>query len=45
MQWQIEVLNETVALEIEALPKDMRAKFLRLTSLIRESGLEDVGSP
>jgi phage-related protein len=45
MQWQIEVLNETVALEIEALPKDMRAKYLRITALIRETGLGEVGQP
>jgi phage-related protein len=45
MQWQVEVLNEAVALEIEALPKDMRAKYLRITTLIGESGLHDIGLP
>lgn len=45
MLWQVEVLNETVALELEALPKDMRAKYLRITALIREAGLHDIGLP
>ena len=45
MQWQIEVLNETVAREIESLPKDMQAKYLRITALIRELGLAEIGSP
>ena len=45
MEWQVEVLNETVALELQALPKDMRAKYLRITALIREVGLHDIGLP
>jgi phage-related protein len=45
MEWQVEVLNETVASELEALPKDMRAKYLRITELIRRAGLHDIGLP
>jgi phage-related protein len=45
MRWRVEILNETVALEIEALPADMRAKYLRISALITESGLENLGEP
>jgi len=30
MSWRVEILNETVAAEIEALPADVQARFLRL---------------
>jgi hypothetical protein len=30
--WQVEILDETVAAEIAALPADMQARFLRLAS-------------
>jgi hypothetical protein len=30
MGWQVEILNQTVMTEIQALPKDMQARFLRL---------------
>jgi phage-related protein len=43
--WQVEVLNETVGAEIEALPADMQARFLRLAERICQMGLETLGEP
>jgi phage-related protein len=43
--WQVEVLNETVGAEIEALPTDMQARFLRLAERICQVGLETLGEP
>ena len=45
MAWRVEVLNETVAQELTALPKDMRARYLRIVRLIAEMGLEFLGEP
>jgi phage-related protein len=45
MAWQIEILNETVAAEIEALPVDMQARFVRLAERISSVGLESLGEP
>jgi phage-related protein len=45
MPWQVEILNETVAAEIAALPADMQARFLRLAERITVAGLESVGEP
>jgi hypothetical protein len=40
VRWRVEILNETVAAEIAALPKDMQARFLRLADRITSAGLE-----
>ncbi len=45
MPWRVEILNETVAEEIAALPADMRARFLRLGERIAQVGLESLGEP
>jgi phage-related protein len=45
MPWRVEALNETVALEIEALPLDMQARFVRLGEHIAQVGLEHLGQP
>jgi phage-related protein len=45
MPWQIEILNETVAAEIAALPPDMQARFVRLGDRIRVVGLEGLREP
>ena len=45
MCWRVEVLNEVVAREIEALPPDIQAKYLRITGLITEFGLEHLREP
>ena len=41
----VEILNETVASEIAALPADMQARFIRLGERIRLVGLESVRGP
>jgi phage-related protein len=43
--WRVEILNETVAAEIAALPADMQARFLRLAERICQAGLESLGEP
>jgi phage-related protein len=45
MPWRVEILNEIVAAEIAALPADMQARFLRLSGLIGQAGLESLGEP
>jgi hypothetical protein len=37
--WRVEILNETVAAEIAALPTDMQARFLRRAERIASAGL------
>jgi phage-related protein len=43
--WRIEILDETVAAEIAALPVDMQARFLRLAERIASAGLESLSEP
>ena len=38
MRWTVEIFNSAVALEIEALPGDMRARLGRVFALIQEAG-------
>ena len=45
MQWKVEILNETVAAEISALPADMQARFIRIAERICQIGLESLGAP
>ena len=45
MPWRVEILDETVAAEIAALPADMQARFLRLAERIASSGLESLSEP
>lgn len=45
MSWTVETLNETVDVEVEILPADMRARLARIAKLIEEKGLERVGEP
>ena len=40
MLWTVEALNTVVDTEIDALPKDMRAKLVRLSALIEQSGFQ-----
>jgi phage-related protein len=40
MGWTVITLNATVDAEIEELPVDMRARFVRLSELIEEHGLD-----
>ena len=45
MPWRVEVLNETVAQEIESLPADKKARFVRLSERIAQVGLERISQP
>jgi phage-related protein len=45
MTWTVETLNEVVDAELEALPADMRARFVYISGLIEEFGLERVREP
>ena len=45
MNWAVSVLNETVEREIEALPRDMQAKLLRIITMIESLGLERMREP
>lgn len=45
MPWRVEILDETVAEEIAALPADMQARFLRLSERIASAGLESLSEP
>ncbi len=45
MDWTVETLNATVDKELDALPADMRARFVRICELIEALGLERVGAP
>lgn len=45
MSWTVETLNETVDRELEALPEDMRARFIRIAELIESVGLPHVREP
>ena len=45
MAWRVETLNVTVDKELDALPADMRARFVRIAKLITTVGLQRVGKP
>lgn len=45
MGWTVETLNETVDEELEALPNDMKARFIWISDLIASHGLENVKEP
>jgi phage-related protein len=45
MAWTVETLNEVVDAELEKLPADMRARFVHISRLIEEFGLETVREP
>jgi phage-related protein len=45
MNWAVNVLDERVAQEIDALPKDMQAKLLRIITMIQTVGLERMREP
>ncbi|NKB59022.1 MAG: type II toxin-antitoxin system RelE/ParE family toxin [Alphaproteobacteria bacterium] len=45
MNWTVETLNALVDRELEALPVDQRAKFLRIAELIEAKGLDRVREP
>ena len=45
MAWVVELLDNRVREELEALPADMRARFRRIVELIQGHGLERVREP
>lgn len=45
MGWTIETLDQTVDEELEGLPTDMRARFVRISQLIETHGLHNVHEP
>ena len=45
MTWQVEFLNEAAQAEVDALPVDIRARFVRVKELIESHGLDRVGEP
>jgi phage-related protein len=44
-EWTVEVLNDVVKAELLALPKDMQARFLRISELLQSFGPQRVGLP
>jgi phage-related protein len=45
MEWRVEVLNDTVRSELDALPLVVRARLIRLERLISQVGLETLREP
>ena len=45
MEWRVEVLNDTVRSELDALPLEIRARLIRLERLISQVGLETLREP
>ena len=45
MAWTVETLNDIVDAELEQLPADMLARFVYISQLIEEFGLERVREP
>jgi phage-related protein len=45
MKWVVELLDDRVTQEIEALPADMRARFRRIVELMQAHGLERMREP
>jgi hypothetical protein len=43
MPWTVETLNGVVDAELEALPKDMQARFVYISRLIEEFGTAFLG--
>jgi hypothetical protein len=44
-EWAVEVLNDVVEAELLSLPKDMQARFLRISELLESFGPQRVGLP
>lgn len=45
VEWSVEILNKVVETELLALPKDMQARFLRISELLESFGPQQVGMP
>ena len=44
-EWTVEFLDDDVEQEFLSLPADIRARLIRISSLIEEHGLSNVGMP
>ena len=45
MGWSVDFLNAVVRAELESLPEDIQAHFLRISRLIESEGLQKVREP
>lgn len=45
MRWHVEFLDDAVEAELEAMPVDIQASFLRISRLIESEGLHKVREP
>ncbi len=45
IKWQTEFLNDMVEAEFLTLPADMQARLLKISELIEQFGLENLGMP
>ena len=45
MRWTIEFADAAVLSELQAMPKDIVARFVRVSTLIQDFGLESVHEP
>ena len=45
MRWRVEFLDDAVEAELEAMPVDIQASFLRISRLIESEGLHKVREP
>ena len=45
IKWQTEFLNDAVEAEFLTLPADMQARLLKISELIEQFGLENLGMP
>lgn len=45
VEWAVEVLSDAVEAEVLSLPKDMQARFLRISELLESFGPQRVGLP
>lgn len=45
MEWTVELLNNEVTRELESLPKDIGASFIRISALISAFGLPKIHEP
>jgi phage-related protein len=43
--WTVHTLNTTVDSELEALPVDIRSRFVRVSGLLEQFGPQNVGMP
>jgi phage-related protein len=45
MKWRVEFLDDGVRADLEALPQDIRASFLRISRLIEAEGVHKLREP